>query len=162
MISASDFLSMVADNESFKLIVTIAPTKDGKLTVMIPRNLTDYKFAGGKDGKFVVNINAREITDFQETSNNQTTRGLEISFGKDDRVIEIIGTQMGQGDIAKVTEQVSEITPTTDAEIVRDNTSQAGSSIVNQTGEVAQTFVNKTASVLGNVTGEVTELFGTN
>ena len=165
---AAEVLSMVADKESFKLITTIAPTNDGKLTVMIPRNLTDYKVAGGKDGKFVVSINARQITDFQETSNNQTTRGLEINFGKDDRVIEVTGTQMGQGDIATVTEQASEMSPTTDAEI-RDNASQAGanvsqtgSSIVNQTGEAAQTFVNKTASVLGNVTGEVTELFDTN
>ncbi|HEX7206842.1 MAG TPA: hypothetical protein VF233_01585, partial [Nitrososphaeraceae archaeon] len=147
------------------LIITIAPTNDGKLTVMIPRNLTDYKVAGGKDGEFVVNINAKEITDFQETSNNQTTRGLEINFGKDDRVIEVTGTQMGQGDIATVTEQASETSPTTGGGI-KDNASQAGanisqtgSSIVNQTGEAAQTFVNKTTSVLGNVTGEVTELF---
>lgn len=42
------------------------------------------------------------------------------------------------------------------------NISQTGSSIVNQTGEAAQTFVNKTTSVLGNVTGEVTELFDSN
>ena len=114
------------------------------------------------------NINAKEITDFQETSNNQTTRGLEINFGKDDRVIEVTGTRMGQEDIATVTEQVSETSPTTGAGI-KDNASQAGanisqtgSSIVNQTGEAAQTFVNKTTSVLGNVTGEVTELFDSN
>ena len=165
---AAEVLSMVADKESFKLIITIAPTNDGKLTVMIPRNLTDYKVAGGKDGKFVVNINAKQITDFQETSNNQTTRGLEINFGKDDRVIEVTGTQMGQGDIATVTEQASEMSPTSGAEITDNasqagaNISQTGSSIVNQTGEAAQTFVNKTASVLGNVTGEVTELFDSN
>jgi hypothetical protein len=165
---AAEVLSMVADRESFKLIITVVPTNDGKLTVMIPRNLTDYKVAGGKDGKFVVNINAKQITDFQETSNNQTTRGLEINFGKDDRVIEVTGTQIGQGDIATVTEQAREMSPTTGAEI-RDNASQAGvnisqtgSSIVNQTGEAAQTFVNKTASVLGNVTWEVTQLFDSN
>lgn len=165
---AAEVLSMVADKESFKLIITISPTNDGKLTVMIPRNLTDYKVAGGKDGKFVVNINAKQITDFQETSNNQTTRGLEINFGKDDRVIEVTGTQMGQGNIATVTEQASEMSPTSGAEITDNasqagaNISQTGSSIVNQTGEAAQTFVNKTASVLGNVTGEVTELFDSN
>jgi hypothetical protein len=122
---------------------------------MIPRNLTDYKVAGGKDGKFVVNINAREITNFQEISNNQTTRGLEINFGKDDRVIEIIGTQMGQGDIATVTEQATEVTPTPNASQTAANSSQTGASIINQTGEAAQGFVNKTSSVLGNITGEV-------
>ena len=156
--NAAEILSIVPDRESFKLVTTIAPTKDGKLTVMIPRNLTDYKVAGGKDGKFLVNINAREITNFQETSNNQTTRGLEINFGKDDRVIEIIGTQMGQGDIATVTEQANQTTPTTGAENASQtgaNVSQTGSSIVNQTGEAAQSFVNKTTSFLGNITGGV-------
>src|ERR687892_1845015 len=158
---AAEVLSMVADKESFKLIITIAPTNDGKLTVMIPRNLTDYKVAGGKDGKFVVNINAKQITDFQEILNNQTTRGLEINFGKDDRVIEIVGTQMGQADISNVREQTMEAAPAagTNASEATANASETGGSIVNQTGEAAQTFVNKSASVLGNVTGEVTELF---
>jgi hypothetical protein len=156
--NAAEVLSVVADKESFKLIITIAPTKDGKLTVLIPRNLTDYKVAGGKDGKFVVNINAKEVTNFQEVSNNQTTRGLEINFGKDDRVIEVIGTQMGQGDIATVQEQATEMTPTPGAENASQtgaNVSQTGASIVNQTGEAAQTFVNKTTSVLGNISGEI-------
>src|ERR671919_1974199 len=123
---AAEVLSMVADKESFKLIITIAPTNDGKLTVMIPRNLTDYKVAGGKDGKFVVNINAKQITDFQEILNNQTTRGLEINFGKDDRVIEIVGTQMGQADISNVREQTMEAAPAAGT-----NASETGGSIVN-------------------------------
>src|ERR671919_335537 len=123
---AAEILSMVADKESFKLIITIAPTNDGKLTVMMPRNLTDYKVAGGKDGKFVVNINAKQITDFQEISNNQTTRGLEINFGKDDRVIEVTGTQMGQADISNVREQTMEAAPAAGT-----NASETGGSIVN-------------------------------
>src|ERR671919_903948 len=123
---AAEVLSMVADKESFKLIITIAPTNDGKLTVMMPRNLTDYKVAGGKDGKFVVNINAKQVTDFQEILNNQTTRGLEINFGKDDRVIEIVGTQMGQADISNVREQTMEAAPAAGT-----NASETGGSIVN-------------------------------
>jgi hypothetical protein len=47
-------------------MMTIAPTKDGKLTISLPRNVTDYKIAGGKDGMFVVNINAKQTTNFQE------------------------------------------------------------------------------------------------
>jgi hypothetical protein len=157
--NAAEVLSIAADKESFKLVITIAPTKDGKLTVMIPRNLTDYKVAGGKDGKFLVNINAKEITNYQEISNNQTTRGLEINFGKDDRVIEIVGTQMGQADIAEVKKEATEMSsPTPDTQNVTDNASQAGASIVNQTGEAAQTFVNKSTSILGNLTGEVGEV----
>jgi hypothetical protein len=176
---AAELVSTVAQKESAKLIITIAPTTDGKLTIILPRNLTDYKIAGGKDGMFVVNINAKQITNFQEISNNKTARELEINFGKDDRVIEIIGTQMGQGDIATVREQATEEmttsplspsspnTTTNIIENVRNNASQAGAnasqtgeSIVNKTGEAAQTFANKTASVLGNITGDVSQLFG--
>src|SRR5919106_5404175 len=154
---AAEVLSIVADKESFKLIITIAPTKDGKLTVMVPRNLTDYKVAGGKDGKFVVNINAKQATDFQEILNNQTTRGLEINFGKDDRVIEIVGTQMGQADISNVREQTMEAAPAagTNASEATANASETGGSMVNQTGEALQTFVNKTTGVLGNISGEI-------
>jgi hypothetical protein len=124
---------------------------------MIPRNLTDYKVAGGKDGKFVVNINAKQATDFQEILNNQTTRGLEINFGKDDRVIEIVGTQMGQADISNVREQTMEAAPAagTNASEATANASKTGGPIVNQTGEALQTFVNKTTGVLGNISGEI-------
>jgi hypothetical protein len=179
---AGKLVSTAAQKESAKLIITIAPTKDGKLTIILPRNLTDYKIAGGKDGMFVININAKQTTNLQEISNNRTARELEINFGKDDRVIEIIGTQMGQGDIATVREQatkemttktpqlpLSPNTTTNMTENLTNNASQAGAnasqtakSIVNQTGEAAQTFVNKTASVLGNMTGEVSQLFGGN
>ena len=168
---AAELVSTVAEKESVKLIMTIAPTKDGKLTIILPRNVTDYKIAGGKDGMFVVNINAKQTTNFQEILNNRTARELEINFGKDDRVIEIIGTQMGQGDIVTVKgEKATEITSpppslntTNMTENVKNNASlaaggnasQTGESIVNQTGEAAQTFVNKTASALGNVSGEV-------
>jgi hypothetical protein len=125
---------------------------------------------------FVVNINAKQTTNFQEILNNRTARELESNFGKDDRVIEIIGTQMGQGDIATIRDEATEITllspslnttnmtenVSNNASLAGDNASQNGESIVNQTGEAAQTFVNKTANVLGNVSREVSELFGAN
>ena len=87
--------------------------------------------------------------------NNQTTRGLEINFGKDDRVIEIVGTQMGQADISNVREQTMEAAPATNASEATANASKTGGSIVNQTGEALQTFVNKTTGVLGNISGEI-------
>lgn len=155
---AGEIQSIVADKESFKTIITITPTKDGKLTVILPRDLIDYKVAGGKDGKFQVNINAKPISTYQEFSGNQTARGLEINFGKDDRVIEIVGTQMGQADIAEVRKEATEATSPNSTQNATNNASQSDSSIVNQTVEGAQTFVNKSASVLGNLTGEVGEL----
>jgi hypothetical protein len=155
---AGEIQSIVADKESYKTIITITPTKDGKLTVILPRDLIDYKVAGGKDGKFQVNINAKPISTYQEISGNQTTRGVEINFGKDDRVIEIVGTQMGQADIAEVKKEATEATSPTSIQNATNNATQPDSSIVNRTVEGAQTFVNKSASVLGNLTGEVGEL----
>jgi hypothetical protein len=108
------------------------------------------------------------ITEQQENWNLTSVKTIDL---------EIIGTQMGQGDISTVKEEAIEITslpPSPNAtnmtENVRnnpsqaagDNASQTGGSIVNQTGEAAQTFMNKTASVVGNVSGEVSELFGAN
>jgi hypothetical protein len=79
---AAELVGAAAEKESAKLILTIAPIKDGKLTITLPRNLTDYKIAEGKDGKFLVNINAKQATNFQEISNNKTARELEINFSK--------------------------------------------------------------------------------
>jgi hypothetical protein len=83
---------------------------------------------------------------------------LEINFGKDDRVIEIVGTQMGQADIAEVKKEAIGATLPTSIQNATNNATQSDSSIVNRTVEGAQTFVNKSASVLGNLTGEVGEL----
>jgi hypothetical protein len=61
---AGEIQSIVADKELFKTIATITPTKDGKLTVILLRDLIDYKVAGGKDGRFQVNINAKPISTY--------------------------------------------------------------------------------------------------
>ena len=156
--NAGEIQSIVADKDSFKLISTITPTKDGKLTVILPRDLIDYKVAGGKDGKFQVNINAKPISTYQEIPSNRTTRGLEIDFTKNDRAIEVVGTQMGLADIAQVKEEATEATPQNSTQNVTNNTSQTEQSITNKTIEGAESFVNKSASVLGNLSGEVGEL----
>jgi hypothetical protein len=156
--NAGEIQSIAADKDSFKLISTITPTKDGKLTVILPRDLIDYKVAGGKDGKFEVNINAKPISTYQEIPSNRTTRGLEIDFTKNDRAIEVVGTQMGLADIAEVKKEATEATPQNSTQSVTNNTSQKEPSITNRTIEGAETFVNKSASVLGNLSGEVGEL----
>jgi hypothetical protein len=137
---------------------TITPAKDGKLTVVLPRDLIDYKVAGGKDGKFQVNINAKPISTYQEIPSNRTTRGLEIDFTKNDRAIEVVGTQMGLADIAEVKKEATEATPQNSTQNATNNTSHIEPSITNKTIEGAETFVNKSASVLGNLSGEVGEL----
>jgi hypothetical protein len=43
----------------------------------------------------------------------------------------------------------------TNASEATANASETGGSIVNQTGEALQTFVNKTTGILGNISGEI-------
>jgi hypothetical protein len=47
-------------------------TKNGKLIITLPMNMLEYKIIGGKDDRFVVNINAKHNTNFQEISDNKT------------------------------------------------------------------------------------------
>jgi hypothetical protein len=89
---------------------------------------------------------------------NKTTRGLEIDFGKDDRAIEIVGTQMGLAEIADVKEEAAKAASPTNTQNVTNNASQTEQSITDRTIEGAETVVNKSASVLGNLSGEVGEL----
>lgn len=64
---------------------------------------------------------------------------------------------MGQADISNVRERTMEAAPAagTNASEATANASETGGSIVNQTGEALQTFVNKTRGVLGNISGEI-------
>ena len=49
------------------------------------------------DSKYIVHINGQAFgVSYNEISNNANARALAINFGKDDRVIEIKGTQMGK------------------------------------------------------------------
>jgi hypothetical protein len=164
-------LSIVPDKESAKIVVTVEPTKEGKLTIDLPRELIDYKIAGNKDGNFIVHINAKQISTFKENmpaTGNKTSRTLEINFGSGDRTIEIIGTQMAQASVAAIKKQVQKeeaaaaaANKTNEASLLANktvtnitNAPQAGgaASIINKTGEVAKTFVNKTTGVLSNIT----------
>ena len=164
-------LSIVPDKESAKVVITVEPTKEGKLTVNLPRELIDYKIAGNKDGNFIVHINAKQVSSFKENTpaigNNQTSRTLEINFGSGDRTIEIIGTQMAQASVAAIKKQIQNEQAATAAAAATNkttttmtkniaNASQAGgggaTSILNKTGEVAKTLVNKTTGVLSNIT----------
>jgi predicted nucleic acid-binding Zn-ribbon protein len=168
-------MSIVPEKESAKVVVTIEPSKEGKLTINLPRELIDYKIAGNKDGNFIVHINAKQISTFKENipaTGNKTSRTLEINFGSGDRTIEIIGTQMAQASVAAIKKQLQNeqvaaaavANKTKEASLLANKTTtmtknitnapQEGgaASIINKTGEVARTFVNKTTGALGNIT----------
>ena len=145
-------VSIVPQKESTKLVITIEPTNNGKLTIELPRTLIDYKIAGGKDGNFIVHINGKQVDNVREVSNNQSARILEISFGAGDRTIEIIGSQMGQGPVALVKSQV-ETSANKTMQTLENKTS-----IATAKGP-AETFVNKTIGTLSNLTGGIQKLF---
>jgi hypothetical protein len=145
-------VSIVPQKESTKLVITIEPTNNGKLTIELPRTLIDYKIAGGKDGNFILHINGKQVDNVREVSNNQSARILEISFGAGDRTIEIIGTQMGQGPVALVKSQV-ETSANKTMQTLENKTS-----IATAKGP-AETFVNKTIGTLSNLTGGIQKLF---
>ena len=66
---------------------------NGKLTVEIPRNVMDAKSQGNTHTKFNVRIDNKGV-DYKEIGTNLNARVLQIDLIKDDRMMEIAGTQM--------------------------------------------------------------------
>jgi hypothetical protein len=94
-------LSIIADQSNSKISASIQPSKNGKFAIELPRKVIDSKgqgiFKNIVDSKFIVHINGQAFgVSYNEISNNANARTLAINFGKDDRVIEIKGTQMGK------------------------------------------------------------------
>jgi hypothetical protein len=94
-------LSIIADQSNSKISASIQPSKNGVFTIELPRKVIDSKgqgiFKNIIDSKYIVHINGQAFgVSYNEISNNANARALAINFGKDDRVIEIKGTQMGK------------------------------------------------------------------
>src|SRR5919197_1392515 len=150
-------LGIAPEKESAKIAVTIEPTKEGKLTINLPRELIDYKIAGNKDGNFIVHINGKQISSFNENTHaaggNKTSRTLDINFGTGDRTIEIIGTQMAQAPFAVIKKQVQN----EEAAASAANKTKEVSSIGNKTTmakNVTNTSQPANAASILNKTGE--------
>jgi hypothetical protein len=76
------------------LVFILGSTADnGKLTVELPRNVLDAKSQGNTDTKYNVRIDNKGV-DYKEIGTSLNARVLQISFSKDDRMMEISGTQM--------------------------------------------------------------------
>ena len=63
------------------------------MTVELPRHVMDSKGASNADTKYLVKIDGKGV-DYKELANNANARTLSINFSKDNRLVEIIGTQM--------------------------------------------------------------------
>jgi hypothetical protein len=93
-ITGGKLLGLVADNDRSTLVAIIgSPGDKGKLTIELPRNIIDSKAQGNVDTKYQIKIDSKGV-EYKEMGNSLTQRILQIDFSKDDRVIEIAGTQM--------------------------------------------------------------------
>jgi hypothetical protein len=94
-ITGGRLLGLVADNDKTAVVAVISPGGSCKmvLSIELPRNVIDSKGQGNTDTKFIVKINGKGV-DYKEVANNLNARILGIDFSKDNRIIEITGTQM--------------------------------------------------------------------
>ena len=161
-------VSIVPQKEAAKLVITIEPTKEGKFTIDLPRQLIDYKIAGSKDGNYIVTINGKQVSTFKEISNTPSSRTLEISFGGGDRTIEITGTQMAQGQVsaikaqteAAVKAQLAAATKTKESSsnVTKNVGINPSSHIKSNASGTPGSIVNKTVGVVSNITGGIKKL----
>ena len=93
LINTGKLLGVVLDKSRATLDVILSSTSadNGNLTIQIPRDVVDNKKEGNADAPFRVHVDGKDAT-FRETDNNKTTRTLSIQFGKDAKVIDIIGS----------------------------------------------------------------------
>jgi uncharacterized MAPEG superfamily protein len=87
-------VGMLADKDRTTLVLVLDPGQNGgNMTLELPRNIIDSKGASNSDTKYQIKIDGKGV-DYKEVANNMNARILSIGFSKDNRFIEIIGTQM--------------------------------------------------------------------
>jgi hypothetical protein len=75
------------------LIVDVATSGDGNLTIQLPRNVMDSKGPQNEDEDYIVFVDGIQ-TDTEEVISNNQTRTLSIDFEKGVEQIEIAGTRI--------------------------------------------------------------------
>ena len=84
---------MISDENSFSLLLNVDTTKQGQLTLNLPRELIDAKKQNGQDETFIILIDGMEVV-YHELLNNSKYRKITINFEHGDSEIEIIGTTL--------------------------------------------------------------------
>jgi hypothetical protein len=93
-ITNGKLLGIIGDKDKTTLVLLLGSNADnGKLTVELPRNVIDSKGQGNTDTKFNVKIDNKDV-DYKEVGTNLNARILQIDFAKNDRIMEITGTEM--------------------------------------------------------------------
>ena len=93
-INGGKLVGILADKDRSSLVLVLNPSANGgNFTTELPRNVIDSKGASNADTKYLIKIDGKGV-DYKEIANNVNARILSIDFSKDNRFIEIIGTQM--------------------------------------------------------------------
>jgi hypothetical protein len=93
-IAGGKVVGLLADNDRSTLVSVLNPSaKGGNMTIELPRHVIDSKGASNADTKYQLKIDGKGV-DYKEVANNANARILSINFSKDNRFVEIIGTQM--------------------------------------------------------------------
>lgn len=92
VITGGTINDMQVDFPSFALTLSINATKNGAVTLDIPREFMDAKKMDGSDEDFIVLINGSEI--IPPEVSNSISRNVTVNFLKDDSQVELIGTQI--------------------------------------------------------------------
>ena len=93
-ITNGKLLGIVGDKDKTTLVLLLGSSLDnGKLTIELPRNVIDAKSQGNTDTKYNVKVDNKDV-DYKEVGTNLNARILQIDFGKDNRMMEITGTEM--------------------------------------------------------------------
>ena len=86
-------VSAKTDVQSKSLVITVQATKDGLLTITLPRELIDRKDRGA-DSPFIFVIGGYISGDAKENSKTSTQRTITIPFIDGTHVVVISGTQI--------------------------------------------------------------------
>jgi hypothetical protein len=93
-ITGGKLVGILADKDRSTLALVLNPSANGgNFTTELPRNLIDSKGASNADTKYLIKIDGKGV-DYKEVANNLNARILTIDFSKDNRFVEIIGTQI--------------------------------------------------------------------
>jgi hypothetical protein len=89
-------VGMLGDKDRTTTVIVLNPSGNGgNLTIELPRKMMDSKGASNADTKYLVKIDGKGV-DYKEVANNVNARVLSIKFSKDNRFMEIIGTQIAR------------------------------------------------------------------
>ena len=91
--TGGEVTNISADPAQSTFLINIASSEDGTLTIELPRNVIDSKAQGNTDEDYAVFIDDQPKA-FEEITNNNEVRTLQIGFDKGAEKIEIAGTQI--------------------------------------------------------------------